>query len=397
MTSIDFQVFDCDNHYYEAVDAFTRYAEPGFEGRTMQWVESAGKKRLLVGGRINRFIPNPTFDPIAKPGVMDQYFRGRNPKQENGKELFGELEPLSKRPEYSDRDARVRLMDEQGIEGAIFLPTLGVGMEQALIHDPPALVSAFRAFNRWMDDDWGFAYRERVFATPILTLVDVEAAVDQLEWALARDARFILLVPGPVITPSGGRSPASTEYDPLWARINEAGVTVVLHGGDTHYTTYQKDWGEAPGMKAFQTGTFVPLLSSDPTQDTLASMLTNHLFARFPNVRVACVETGSEWVLHLFAKLKKSFGQTPFAYPEDPRDTFRRHVSISPYYEEDLAALREAIGVDRMLMGSDFPHVEGLAEPVSYVDDLTAAGFDRDECFRIMRTNGVGLSQRPPL
>jgi hypothetical protein len=76
-SNVDFEIFDCDNHYYEAVDAFTRYAEPGMAKRTMQWGEIDGKQRLLVGGKVNRFIPNPTFDPISKPGALDEYFRGR--------------------------------------------------------------------------------------------------------------------------------------------------------------------------------------------------------------------------------------------------------------------------------------------------------------------------------
>ena len=122
---VDFEVFDCDNHYYEAVDAFTRYAEPGMASRTMQWAEINGKQRLLVGGKVNRFIPNPTWDPISKPGALDEYFRGRNPKGEGVRELFGDLDPLSDHPEYLDRDARLKLMDEQGMGGAIFLPTLG--------------------------------------------------------------------------------------------------------------------------------------------------------------------------------------------------------------------------------------------------------------------------------
>ena len=116
MTSnVDFEVFDCDNHYYEAIDAFTRYAEPGMAKRTMQWAEIDGKQRLLVGGKVNRFIPNPTWDPISKPGALDEYFRGRNPKGEGVRELFGELDPLSEHPEYLDRDARLQLMDEQGM------------------------------------------------------------------------------------------------------------------------------------------------------------------------------------------------------------------------------------------------------------------------------------------
>ena len=66
--TIDYTTFDADNHYYEATDAFTRYLDKGMARRTMQWAEIDGRQRLLVAGSINRFIPNPTFDPVAKPG-----------------------------------------------------------------------------------------------------------------------------------------------------------------------------------------------------------------------------------------------------------------------------------------------------------------------------------------
>ena len=194
-TQLPFKFFDCDNHYYEAVDAFTRHIEPQYRKRAIQWAQLDGRQRLLVGGKVNRFIPNPTFDPVGKPGALDEYFRGRNPRGADLNALFGELEPI--RPAYRDRDARLALMDEQGMQGAILLPTLGVGMEQALLPDLDAAAATFRAFNRWMDEDWGFAYKERIFAAPYITLCKPDNAVAELEWALERDARFIVMIPGP--------------------------------------------------------------------------------------------------------------------------------------------------------------------------------------------------------
>jgi predicted TIM-barrel fold metal-dependent hydrolase len=391
---VDFKLFDCDNHFYEAVDAFTRYIEPAMARRAMQWAQLNGKTRLLVAGKVNRFIPNPTFDPVSKPGALDEYFRGRNPRGADTAELFGELEPIS--PAYRNRDARLALMDSQQIEGAIFLPTLGVGMEQALIHDVPATVAAFRAFNRWMNEDWGFAYKERIFAAPVLTLADPDAAVTELEWALDHDARFILMLPGPIVTHGWGRSPADPVYDPVWARLNEAGVTVTYHGGDSRYSSYLADWGENSETEAFRQNPFRSLASSSAVQDTFANLLAHHLFERYPNLRVAAVETGSDWVFHLFEKLKKSWGQTPKAYPEDPRETFRRHVSVSPFYEDELGGLRELIGSSQLLMGSDFPHAEGLAEPVTYYKDLKNFAFSDEDCRAIMRDNGWALARRRP-
>jgi predicted TIM-barrel fold metal-dependent hydrolase len=393
---VDFEVFDCDNHYYEATDAFTRYAEPGMAKRTMQWAEIDGRQRLLVGGKVNRFIPNPTFDPISKPGALDEYFRGRNPAGKDTPELFGELDAMSDHPEYRNRDARLKLMDEQGLSGAIFLPTLGVGMEQALLHDPPALVAAFRAFNKWLEEDWGFAYQERIFGAPLLTFVDPDEALTAVQWGLAHDARFFVLVPGPVITRSGPVSPADPVFDPVWGLLAESGAVVTAHGGNAYYTTYLADWGESTEMEAFRQNPFRSIVSWSAVQDWFANLLAHGLFQRFPNLRMASIETGSDWVFHLFDKLKKSYSQTPNAYAEDPRETFKRHVWVSPYYEDELAGLRDLIGADHRLMGSDYPHAEGLAEPSAYIKDLENFGFTPEESRLVMRDNGVGLSRRRP-
>jgi predicted TIM-barrel fold metal-dependent hydrolase len=183
-------------------------------------------------------------------------------------------------------------------------------------------------------------------------------------------------------------------YDPFWSRVDEAGVTLALHGGDSAYSRYLEAWGHSSEMEAFRQSPLRSLLSHDAMHDTVAALLADRFFHRFPNIRVASIELGSDWAFHLLAKLKKSFGQTPFAYPEDPRETFRRHVWVSPFYEDDLGALREAVGVERILMGSDWPHAEGLAEPTTYVDDLRRHGFDDDECRTIMRDNGLALSRR---
>src|ERR1700739_3587981 len=96
-TELPFRFFDCDNHFSDVGDPLHGPLAPPCGKRGMQWAQVDGKPRLLVGGRVNKFIPNPTFDPVAAPGVMDEYFRGRNPKGADPGKLFGELEPI--RPE----------------------------------------------------------------------------------------------------------------------------------------------------------------------------------------------------------------------------------------------------------------------------------------------------------
>ena len=102
MHDLGFRPFDADNHYYEAEDAFIRHIDPAMQKRCMQWAEVNGKKRLLVAGKINKFIPNPTFDPIAKPGSLEDYFRGKNEGGLDMKTMFGDLEPIAEHPGYRE-------------------------------------------------------------------------------------------------------------------------------------------------------------------------------------------------------------------------------------------------------------------------------------------------------
>ena len=308
--TIDYTTFDADNHYYEATDAFTRYLDKGMARRTMQWAEIDGRQRLLVAGSINRFIPNPTFDPVAKPGSLDEYFRGRNPRGQDIAALFGDLEPI--RPEYRDRDARLAVMDGQGIDGCFMFPTLAVGMEEALGDDPEAAVAAFHAFNRWLEDDWGYAYRDRIFGAPMIPLVDVDAAVAELDLVLARGARIVCIKSGPAITRDGRVSPGDARFDPFWARVDEAGVTVGIHSGDAGYNRYIDDWEQVGTFRAFAYSPLrIVLSASRPPYDTMAALVCQGVFDRFPNVRVASIEAGADWVPELLKKLDQGLRAEP--------------------------------------------------------------------------------------
>jgi len=113
------------------------------------------------------------------------------------------------------------------------------------------------------------------------------------------------------------------------------------------------------------------------------------VFQRHPALRVASIENGSDW-LHLLAKrLRKQRNQTPWVFAEDPVDTLRRHVWVTPYLEEDLHALAGLVGVERILFGSDWPHGEGVAQPLDFERELD--GFDEPGVQRIMHDNCAEL------
>jgi predicted TIM-barrel fold metal-dependent hydrolase len=393
VAEIDFAPFDADNHYYEALDAFTRHLDPRHGPRTLQWAEIDGRRYHVVGGRVSHAVVNPTFDPIAKPGALHKYFRG-NPDGGTPLQYLREREPI--RPEYRDRDTRLKVMDEQGIEAMWLFPTLGMLYEELLKEDPEAVGLLFRAFNQWLDEDWGLAYQGRIFGAPYISLADVGWAVRELEWALERGARVLCMRPAAVFTEHGPRSPSDPIFDPFWSRVHEAGITVVIHAGDSGYTCH----GYAPdGFGAtFGSGGMRPSIKAWSIEraacDFLATVVFDKLFERFPGVRIASVENGSEFLSDLLRKLRSTHTRMPGYFSEDPVEVFRRHVWINPFWEDDVTEVAEHVGTGRVIFGSDWPHIEGMPTPLDYVPELS--GFDAADRLRILRDNTRELTELRP-
>jgi predicted TIM-barrel fold metal-dependent hydrolase len=382
---VDLRPIDADNHYYETLDAFTRHLDRAYRHRGVRPVQDGKRVQLLIGGRVNRFVPNPTFDPIIVPGCLDPLFRGQVPDGVDPRTLM-QVEPL--RPEYRDRDARVAVADRQGLDAVLLFPTLGCGVEQALRDDVPATMASLAAFNRWLDDDWGYAYQDRLIAVPMLSLADPAAAVEEVDRLIERGTRIVHVRPAPVPAGKGtSRSLGDEAHDPVWARLAEASVPVAFHLGDSGYERFGAAWGASEQFEGFgKTDVLSRILTSDRAiHDTIATLVVHGVFRRHPGLRVASVENGSDWLHTLARRLRKQANQTPWLFPEDPLDTLRRHVWVTPYGEEDLGALAELIGVERILFGSDWPHGEGLAEPTDFLQEL--AGFDEPDVRRIMRDN----------
>jgi predicted TIM-barrel fold metal-dependent hydrolase len=387
------EIFDADNHYYEAQDAFTRHVPKRMRSRCVEWIElEGGRKYQVVGGKIDR-SGNPTFNPISKPGVLREYFGG-NPRGVTSAELIrSSLEPMP--PEYMDRDARIVRMDAQGLSGAWLFPTLGVLYEEPLKKDVDALCTTFSAFNQWLDEDWGFTYKDRIFTSPYITLADVDWACEQLEWALARDARIMVMRPSAVFTRNGPRNPGHKDFDPFWARVNEAGITVVTHIGATRHDSNGYDTRSIDVLALGPRPSITNFHRSRNINDFLASLVFDRLFERFPNLRVASVENGAEFLGDLLRSLDRTKNRLRGYFKEDPVDMFRQHVYINPFWEDDIVEVVAHMGADRVILGSDWPHMEGLEKPRDILEELDGITVSDQE--NILYRNAVGLNERRPL
>jgi len=371
--SIDFPVFDADNHMYETTDAFTKYLPSEYEG-LVQYVEVNGRTKIALKGQISEYIPNPTFSVVAAPGAQEEYFRIGNPDGKSRREILGK--PIRSLPAFMEPGPRLELMDELGLDRALMWPTLASLLEERLRGDPLATHAVVHALNQWMAEHWTFNYENRIFPTPVIHLGIVDKAIEELEWVLERGAKILLIRPAPVSGFMGPRSPALPEFDPFWKLVAEADIPVGMHASDSGYQRYMNEWeGITDEMTPFRGGSgFQAIIShmSRPITDTVASLIGHGLCSRFPTLRFAPVENGSGWVRPLLRDFEHAYSVAPKAFDEDPVDVFKRNIYVHPFHEEDPIGLVELLGADRVLFGSDYPHPEGLADPLSFVDELTS-------------------------
>jgi len=365
---VEYPIYDADNHMYEQTDAFTRYLPDEYKN-VIKFVQVNGRDKIAIKNTISEYIPNPTFNKVARPGAQEDYFKNGNPEGKSRKEIIGE--PIRSPEAFFRPQPRLELMDQQGVDGAIMWPTLASVLEERLASDPEATHAVIHALNQWMHEEWTFNYKGRIFAAPVITLPIVDDAIRELDWVVEHGAKVILIRPAPVPSLKGYRSFALPEFDPFWAKVQEYDVTVGMHASDDGMTRYYNQWeghnDDYQPFAGFSAFTAVQHLTSRGIFDAMASAICHGMLSRFPSLRVLPVENGSSWVIPLMDVLGRAYAQQPYLFEEDPITILRRNIWIHPFFEEDPLGLIKAIGPDRVVFGSDFPHPEGLADPLSYL------------------------------
>jgi predicted TIM-barrel fold metal-dependent hydrolase len=376
--TLDFPVFDADNHMYETTDAFTKFLPKEYDG-LIKYVEVNGRTKIAVNNLISDYIPNPTFEVVAAPGAQEEYFKVGNPEGKSRREIMGK--PIRSLPAFMAPEPRLKLMDELGLDRALMWPTLASLLEERLRGEPDAVHAVIHALNQWMHEHWTFNYEDRIFPTPVINLGIVDKAMKELEWVVERGARILLIRPAPVFGYLGPRSFALPEFDPFWKMVDEARLPVGMHASDSGYQRYFDEWeGNLHGeMTPFKGGSgFMAIVGHQgrPIMDTVASLIGHGLCTRFPDLRFAPVENGSNWVRPILEYMAAAYQANPRIFDEDPIEVFKRNIYVHPFHEEDPIGLIDLLGPDRVLFGSDYPHPEGLADPISFVDELSALPHD---------------------
>ncbi len=371
-------VVDCDSHVMEPADLWQRYLEPRFRDRAIRIVVENGVEKLLID------------DQVVLEGVLAALGGAH---VERARLFTGELRYADGCPPASyDPLERAKLLDAWGVDAGVLFPTIGILPFPTRDH---ALASAYcRAYNTWQSE---FARALPGRAIPIAALHwgDPEQAARELDRCLALGFRGVFLPPEPI----DGVRPGQGALDPLFARCAEARIPVCLHvivrfsGAAVPFAAWletgSRELGTSPGMiwsfGLGGTGQIIP---------ALASLITDGLFDRLPSLRVLCVEAGCGFAAYLMDRLdeKQPFFRAltrPLALR--PSDYVRRNVwFVAEPEERTIGAMLELVGEDRILWGSDYPHVDSTLDAPALIR-RSLAGLSQPRRDAVLGGNAAAL------
>jgi predicted TIM-barrel fold metal-dependent hydrolase len=383
-------IIDIDNHYYETDDAFSRHLPASYSGPAFAVVRDAeGKGHPRFGEDPSNYLQQTPTDGVARAGLFATDRDDRVSAQLVGDQL---VVPKTLNL-YMDRDARVRWMEEHHIETAVLWPSFGLTVEQQMRRDTAACVANLRSFNRWLEEEWGFNYQGRLMASPILTLVDLDAAIDELNYVVDHGARLVHLLFAPV----AGHSLGDPMFDPFWARLEEIGIPFAFHAANPGLAALVSvHWGEKaePTPEEYSAFQRFGFWAERAITDTVASLILHNLYGRFPGLQTLVVELSSDWVPHTLVAMDRAARASrngiwlggPIS--DLPSDIFRAHFSVMPFIDEDIRGLVDLLGADRVLLGSDFPHPEGLDDPWRFVKECR---LEDAEVVKVCHDNAAAL------
>ncbi|TVS14702.1 MAG: amidohydrolase [Gammaproteobacteria bacterium] len=335
-------VVDCDSHVMEPPDLWERYLEPQFRDRAIRIVEEGGVEKLIIGGQV----------------VLEQRLAGLGGAHIPREELFaGGLRYVDGCPPGSwDPAGRAALLDDWGVDRGVLFPTIGI---LPFPTDDMALASAYcRAYNTWQAE-FHQSIPDRVLPIAIVNWLDVDAACAELDRCLALGFRG-LFVPPEVL---GGRRPDDPHFDPIWSRLVDADLPGCLHvivrfgGAAVPFA----GWHETQPGPVFSFG----LGATGQLIPAIAAMVVSGLFDRHPLLKIAAVEAGCGFAPYLMDRLdeKYQFFHTAQPLKLKPSDYFRRNLwFVAEPEERTIGSVLDLVGQDRVLWGSDFPHVDSTLE-----------------------------------
>ena len=334
------RIISSDNHIYEPPDLWLDRIDPKFRDRAPRivreedadWWHCDGKKVLGSGIGFGGAQAGRRFEDVATLTVED---------------VFENVRPGGYIPEEHIKD-----MDIDGIDVSILYPTAGLQLFK--LPDSELLTAIFGTYNDWLAE-FCQASPKRLMGIAMINLDDVQVGVRELE--RCKKLGFI----GAMITayPPEGRRYDKPEYEPMWAAAQDLDMPLSLH-----FSTNRLGCGEADWTRPDDFGPAIATNCDHHVRMSLAHMIYSGVFEQYPKLQVGAVEYALSWAPHFIDRMDYDYTQRThqrslrFKDNMLPSDFFHRNVFVG--FQDDALGLRlrDIIGVDNMMWGSDYPHHE---------------------------------------
>jgi predicted TIM-barrel fold metal-dependent hydrolase len=390
-------VHDADAHIMEPPTWLRDHADPGIRDRLPTLTYAGGNELRQTG------------DPDEQLRDLDASFARLADQHRRAEYVDVEAAEIMNRKNFAATGSflaedRPRALDLLGFASQLVFNTFHNGRLHTWEHsgDRELALGAARAHNRGMVEFC--SVDPRLLATCYVPLGDLESAGLMAREAIAMGAAALLVASG---CPPG-HSPSHVGLDPVWAAASDAGIPVVFHVGGTGAlidANYFRNGLPVPpdfhgGEENFRSVDYMGI--PGPPAQTLATMIFDGVFERFPDLRVGVIEQGAIWVPSWLRQMESAFDA--FARHEErlqglslrPSEYVRRQIRFTPYPTEDVGWIVEQAGPEVCLFSSDYPHVEGGRRPIERferslagVDEAARRAFYHDNFVELM---GAGLA-----
>jgi predicted TIM-barrel fold metal-dependent hydrolase len=340
-------VIDADGHVMEPFSLWEERLPAEYRDRAWRRVTTDGVETVTFYGHSTSF--EWSLGSLCTPGSLSA-----------GGRLDVDLD-TEVDPGVCDPVRRLALMDEQGIGVSVLFPTMTLGLDD--LPDQGFANASAHAYNQWISE-FAAADPVRLRWAAVLPLVDLDWARAELEWAIAAGATTVMLSPIP--TPAR-QSLGSTDLDPIWSRLVEAGLPAVVHASNPASPTLGLI-RHLFNRTQWQMG--VPF----QLQMAVMHIIDGGTLERFCDLRVGFFEGDVGWLPHWLGRLDETYNKMALVAGDRRRSALEQFsdqcvISGEPA-DVGLGLTVSTIGADRVLWASDWPHQDGAwPDPVEILRD----------------------------
>ena len=363
-------VISSDSHVFEPPDLWTNRIDEKFKHRAPYMKRVGDVDHLIIEG-------DQTFSGIGL--ISGAGLRFENPEKLTAHASFDDVHVGG-----YDPDQHIRDMNIDGVSAEVLYPSQGLFYYK--IPDPELLSAVFRGYNDWLTD-FCKSDPDRLKGIAMINVDDVRDVVSELE----RSAKMGLI--GAMITefPPEDKRYDMPEYEDFWAAAQDLNMPLSLHTATKREgSLIDRDDGSIHSATERANKIFLPSTS-------LCDMIFSGVFERYPRLKVAIVEFEITWAAHLLGTMDYTYmerhEEAVYRFKEGalPSDFFHNNVYISFQEDEIGIRLRDVIGVDKLMWGSDYPHAESTFPKSREILNQILEGVPEDEQAKIVGENVARL------